>query len=242
MGNCRLCNWLSQRLCVGCADHRASLQKVWTRWDRDCSNEWELWEANSVMHESRLDIARGRLASDPAAALAIYTDVANSGSVWAMEQVGRFHAIGVGTEPDFAAAQEWYLRAIGAGSWYATIRHARLLHKHGHAEHCRQVLQGGVEADFVPAQYWLARLTYSADPSRQTARRVAPLLDQAVQAGHPGARYLQIHLMLRGKLGLANVWRGMRGALSYCREFACRPDRDSGTQDNAPTTNSESLA
>ncbi|MEO7553742.1 MAG: hypothetical protein ABIT10_08080 [Alteraurantiacibacter sp.] len=233
MSTCRFCNWIRRRLCVACGDYWTSLYDAWTRWDRNASNEWELWEANSVVHIERLDAAHELESSDPAAALAIYTDVAEAGSVWAMEQAGRFHAAGFGTAADFELAQQWYLRAIGAGSWYATIRHARLLNRHGRAEHCRQVLQGGVDADYVPAQYWLARLTYFANPTRLTARRIASLLEQAVIAGHPGARHLQIHLMLRGKLGLRNIWRGLGAALTYCRDFGCNPEPRSGKHDDA---------
>jgi hypothetical protein len=242
MGECRFCNWISRRLCVACADHRSSMQDDWNRWDRNSSNEWELWEANSVFHLERLNAARELLSTDAATALEIYTDVAEAGSVWAMEQVGRFYAAGIGTGADFEVAQQWYLRAIGAGSWYATIRLARLLDRHGRAEDCRQVLQQGVDADYVPAQFWLARLTYSANPTRSTTRCIAPLLEKAVAAGHPGARHLQIHLMMRGRLGLANIWSGLLAAVSYCRDFGCSPEPGAGTHDDASANTAVSAA
>ena len=150
------------------------------------------------------------LASDPAASLKLYRKAADAGSVWAMEMVGWFYDVGRGVSADFGQAQEYYYRALCAGSWMATIKYARLLEKHGYDDYWPNVLEDGVRADFIPAYYWLAWFRYKHAKNAEERRAVRPLLDHAAAAGHPGAEVLLIRSLLLGRFGIRGIPEGMR--------------------------------
>lgn len=189
-------------------------------WERAHSNESELWSQESERNLELIDRATVVHNTDPAAAFLLYLDAAEGGSVWAMIQVGWHYHTGTAVEADFDWAQEFYRRAIDAGSWMATIYYARLLDSHDHHEHAENLLQDGVAADFVPACYWLAFFRYRQGPSRHTAREIRPLLQHAADRGHPMAQSFLASLMIMGKLGLRYIPAGIRAAV----RFAWRDD------------------
>ena len=119
-----------------------------------------------------------------------------------MQQVGWHYRTGAGVAADFERAQDYYRRAICAGSWTATISYARLLAEQGHFETCEQLLEDGVRSDFVPAYFWLARFRHRQSKSRKTCREIRPLLEYASEKGHPAARGFLAALMLLGKYRL----------------------------------------
>jgi TPR repeat protein len=179
------------------------------------SNESELWSQESEPNLELIDRASAVESSDPAAAFLLYRDAAEGGSAWAMLHVGWHYHLGVAVAADFDWAQEYYRRAIEAGSWMATIYYARLLADHGHHQHAENLLQDGVVADFVPACYWLASSRYRRDSSRQTAREIRPLLQHAADQGHPMAQILLAGLMTVGKFGLRYIPGGIRAVLRF---------------------------
>jgi len=76
-----------------------------------------------------------------------------------MEKVGYQYAWGNFVPHDWERAQDYFRRAIEAGSWMATLKYARLMADRGHFDVCEAVLQDGVNADFLPACYWLAMVS-----------------------------------------------------------------------------------
>jgi TPR repeat protein len=192
--------------------------RQWARsdaWETAHSNEIELWSQESERNLDLIDRASAVESSDPAAAFLLYRDAAEGGSAWAMLHVGWHYHLGVAVAADFDRAQEYYRRAIEAGSWMATIYYARLLAHHGHHQVAENLLRDGVSADFVPACYWLASSRYRRDPSRHTAREIKPLLQHAADRGHPMAQIFLARLMTAGRFGLRYIPAGIRAALRF---------------------------
>jgi TPR repeat protein len=193
-----------------CAEWDARQWERSDAWERAHSNESELWSEESEPNLELIDRALAVQGTDPAAAFLLYLEAAEAGSVWAMLQVGLFYHNGIAVAADFEWAQEYYRRAIEAGSWMTTIYYARLLADHGHQDYAENLLQDGVAADFVPACYWLASVRYGRDASRRTAREIRPLLQHAADRGHPMAQIFLAQLMTAGKLGLRYIPAGIR--------------------------------
>lgn len=207
---CKLCEWLGKLLGV---DARAECASFWGKvedWDRAQSNEWDLWCGNSEAARELVDQAYAVHGTDREAALRLYLEAAEAGSVFAMEMAGWYNEVGIGTAADFGRAQELYHRAVCAGSWTATIRSATLHAHHGYHDYSDQVLEDGVKSDFIPAFFWLAWFRYKRSKSRETCREIRPLLERAAAEGHPAAGLLLARLMLLGKFGVRDIPRGLR--------------------------------
>jgi TPR repeat protein len=196
--------------CVLCESCCKEFWKRSSDWERAHANESELWSDQSDEARELVAQARSLSDSDPAAALELYKKAADAGSVWAMEMTGRYYDIGKGVPEDFGQAQEYYYRALCAGSWMATIKYARLLERHGYHDYWSNVLEDGVRADFIPAFYWLAWFRYKHAKSAEERRAVRPLLEHAAAAGHPAAEVLLIRSLLLGRFGLRGIPEGMR--------------------------------
>lgn len=194
-------------MCKLCEQFWQRVQQDSDAWERAHSDDSEMRLKESENNRATLDAAAAMSKTDPAA-LQLYLEAAEAGSVFAMQRVGWQYWTGTGTVRDLAKAAEYYRRAIERGSWMATIHYARLLDQLGQFESCDQVLDDGIAAGFVPAYFWLAWLRYKRSKTRQTCREVRPLLEYAAKAGHPGARYRLSQWMLLGKFGALEIFRG----------------------------------
>jgi hypothetical protein len=182
-------------------------------WEWAASNEIELWAEESDRNRELIDRAIAVEKTDPAATFRLCLEAAEEGSVWSMLRVGWHYWAGAGVAADLGRAQEYYHRAIRAGSWMATIYYARLLAIHGHYDDCESVLKDGVAADFVPAYFWLAWFRYERSKTREMCRKVRPLLEYAAGKGHPAAAQMLARWMLFGKFGLREILRGAKWKL-----------------------------
>ena len=208
--------------CKLCARFWARIWEKSDAWDRAASNRSELWAKDTVENRMLLEEAESIHDADPAAAFALYLEAADAGSAFALEAVAWHYQTGTAVAADFEKAQDYFRRAIGAGSWMATIDSARFLADHGLHDESDAILTGGVEADFVPSCFWLAYLRYRRCRSRAACREIRPLLEYAAGKGHPGARVHLARLMVLGKFGLSRIpagiasiarlaWRDTRG-------------------------------
>jgi TPR repeat protein len=206
---CKFCAWICHWLCAGANP----IDAYWDRaddWERGQSNESELFCAASREHRDRIDAALAMREADLEAAFRIFVDVADAGMPWAMETVAGHYERGIVVAADFQQAQLYYRRAIEAGSWMATIGYARLLVRHGHFDASEQVLRDGVDADFLPAHFWMAWYRLKRSRRRATCREIRPLLERAADAGHPLAGLVLARLKLLGKFGVREIWPGFR--------------------------------
>ena len=183
MSTCRICaklrRWLGIEEELTC---ETILQSHWNQsddWEREHSNDAELWWRDSDRNRALIHEAWERQDTDPDGAFGLFVEAAEAGSPRAMETVGSFYETGIVKTADFDRAANQYYRAVCAGSWMATIAYARLLAAHGDIDECEAVLRDGVELNFVPAYFWLAWLRYQRTPTRATCRAIRPLLDYA---------------------------------------------------------------
>lgn len=180
------------------------------RWEVDRSNEWELWEANSILYEERISQALTLSTTDPVAAFALYRELAEAGSVYCMERTAWRYSTGTGVPVDISKALEYYRRAFDAGSKMAMIDYARLLEEEDGHNDWPAVLETGIEQCFVPASFWRAWLSYKQCRSGKAAREVKPLLEYAAAEGHPGAQFTLALFTGQGKFGFWQIPRSFR--------------------------------
>lgn len=205
---CRLCAWICDRLCPPDSSSRA-IWRAASEWEDDYATDWEPVEEWDAVRKPWAE-ARGLSEGNPAAALAIYLELAESGSAYSMLAVGWHYYNGQGTERDSAKAEEYYRRALCAGSWRATICYASRLFERGAHDKWPSTLGDGVKSGFIPSYFWLAWYTYKREPTSRTAREVRHLLETAAEAGHPGARLVLARWTASGKFGLREIPRGFR--------------------------------
>jgi TPR repeat protein len=212
-------------MCKFCERVRQRFWRHSDAWERTLSSDWEVSSKETDQAREALNAAAAMRETDPAA-LQLYLEAAEAGSVFAMGRVGWQYWTGTGTAPDLAKAQDYYRRAIEGGSWMATIHYAKLLDELGHRDTCDQVLEDGVAVGFVPAYFWLAWLRYKRSRTRKACREVRPLLEYAARAGHPGARRKLSQWMLLGRFGPREIFRGVLLNFRLAREYA-----DEGAKD-----------
>lgn len=190
---------------------RRELMWDWSdQFDRDCSNDWELWEQLTEeaqeLYAKAIEVSK----TDAVAALELYEEGAAAGNPLAMGAAGLFHASGLGTPNAPDKAIEFYDRAMEAGSWSALVCCARFRQKLGQFEEAEYLLKQGIEADYTAALFWLAWYRYARNPTRKTARSVWSMVQTALERGHPGARWMAARLLMRGKLGIHRILEGWR--------------------------------
>jgi hypothetical protein len=214
---CKLCEWVNARFG---ARYGPDCDREWEEldaWERERSNDSDLWSREPDGNRELLEQAWALETSDPQAAFQLYLRAADAGSPWALQMVGWHYHTGTWVAADLERAQAHYYQAICAGSWSATISYARLLAEQGHFDACEQVLEDGIRSDFIPAYFWLARVRFNRSGSRQSCRRIRPLLEYASERGHPGARRLLAVLQLLGKFGIRQIPTGYRSLVECMR-------------------------
>lgn len=214
---CKICDWLQSWLG---ARVEIDCNRIWDNihdWESAHSNDGELWAPEADRNRELFDQASAIQDSDPESAFHMYMRAAVAGSPWAMRTVAWHYHWGSFVSVDHALAQDYYHRAICAGSWMATLPYARLLADEGRFEDAETVLQDGIGSDFVPAYFWLARLRLKRSRSRRTCREIRPLLEYSSDRGHPGAKRLLAALTLLGKYGFRQIPTGFR-TMRMCME------------------------
>jgi TPR repeat protein len=236
MAACKICEWFS-RLFRSKTDSKCS--DVWRRiydWDRAAAGDIDKWWDEP--HFVRLQAVASLWDDQPEAAFQNYKELADLGSVHALIWLGHCYARGHGTEVSFDNAYDSYDRAISAGSWLATLEIAELLFDYGCDEECISFLEHGVESDFIPASFWLARYKIKRSWSRKTFEAVRPLLVSATKNGHPGAEALLAAVMILGRYGIREMrtgWRLMDKVIER-REHAEEAERKAEEAEQMATT------
>lgn len=232
----RLSIWICDRFFSGhCTRIHDSMLEAPSEWEFAYSLDWEPWVDASDEIRELLEQGNAIRDADMEAAFRLWLQAADAGSIQAMVAVGQCYDYGAGAEKDFGLAQEYYYRALCAGSWRATIDYAWLLERHGHLEHAEHVLADGVRAEFIPAFFRLASFRYRHSKSRKTRREIRPLLERAAEAGHPGAELMLARLMAQGKFGFRERRRGFGQIRRIVRRFSAEQDaKDSSGPGGTP--------
>jgi TPR repeat protein len=235
---CKVCDWVNRWFGASYGPDCGRLWDMVDAWEREQSNEGDLWVQESDLNLDLIERASVIQATDPQAAFRIYLRAADAGSLWAIQMVAWHYDTGTCVVADFELAQEYYHRAICAGSWMATISYARLLAEHGYFAACERVLEDGMQSDFVPAYFWYARLRFNRSRSRASCSEIRPLLEYASDRGHPGVRLLLAALLLMGKYGLRQIPTGFRSFLECLKENDVEEAAGTGKSGSSPADRS----
>lgn len=147
---CKICDWLQSWLG---ARVEIDCNRIWDNihdWESAHSNDGELWAPEADRNRELFDQASAIQDSDPESAFHMYMRAAVAGSPWAMRTVAWHYHWGSFVSVDHALAQDYYHRAICAGSWMATLPYARLLADEGRFEDAETVLKTGSDPISFP--------------------------------------------------------------------------------------------
>lgn len=207
---CRLCVWLCDRFCLP----KSTFWSNSRQWEETYSQEWEPqeWEPwdETVERRTRAAEAARMVKSDPKAALALFIQLADEGSIFAMRWLGTLYHGRHGIVRNLKCAENYLRRGLSAGSWMSTLDYTNLLYKRGAHDKWHSTLADGVEKAFIPSFFWQAFNIYRLNPSRKVAEEVRPLMLKAAEAGHPGAEVMLAIWTARGKFGLRKIPEGFR--------------------------------
>jgi hypothetical protein len=177
-------------------------------WERAAAADVDQWD-KEVDIESLTEASK-IWSDNPEGAFAIYSELAEQGSIYAMIELGNCYGKGHGTLADFDMAYEWHNRAIEYGSWFATLNYADVLFEHEYFDECEKELEDGIASEFMPAFFWLAWYRIQRNKSRSTFRAVRPLLERAASEGHLAAKHYFAAYMAMGRFGFMEMRTGFR--------------------------------
>lgn len=205
---CRLCAWLCERFCPPELDSDAFWSAT-NDWEASYSQDWEPWEDNEDLRNDTKSAVR-LVKTDPSLALQKLSELADEGSALAMQWAGYLYSGHRGIDQDLALAEDFFRRALCAGSWTSTISYANLLYRRGAHDLWRSTLSDGMEKGFVPAYFWHGWNTYRLHPSSRTAKAARASMLKAADAGHPGAKAMLARWTARGRFGLRRIPEGIK--------------------------------
>lgn len=197
-------------------------------WDYAQANDTAVWERER--DKAGVRDALATLERDPTAGFAALKALAEEGSVWCMERLGRCYYQGVGVAVDENKAEEWCRRAFEGGSQRALLDYGRFLALRDDFPACEEVYGVGAAADWGPALYWLARSRLNRSRSPATALQVRPLLERASVECSPAAQWLLGWLMGRGKYGWREMWGGLRMLVSFRNRMLDAFEKEKGNK------------
>jgi TPR repeat protein len=175
--------------------------------DLDDQEDWE--DLNRALSLSRLD---------PAAGLAAYLDLAETGSAQAMNAVGEAYYWGKGVAVDEAEGELWYRQAFKAGSKRALLNYGRALAHRGDLAGAEAVFREGAQVGWSSAMYWLATVSLDLGDTRQRRDEARALLERAAAMGHPMARWKLGRLMMKGFFGVRLIPRGFSTLVALAKD------------------------
>ena len=214
---CVLCKFLCDRFCP----QEVKPGEIWRlshKWEEDQSNEWELWDAQSAEMKQACETAIALAASDAIASTEMLVSLADRGSSFAARRAGWLYENGSGVETSLGKAELYYTKAHNRGSSLAALDLARVLRRKTSTGKWESILDGAVQAGFAPASFWLGWYRYEGDRKNSVAREVAPLIESAALAGHPGARLTLALWMSRGYLGWLRILAGFKAFAALYRD------------------------
>lgn len=193
--------------CVFCREVYENFWHEVEKWERNNAYYWELFDEEPDC--DALLAANRKFSSDPAAAFANYRQLADHGSILALEYLAQCYEHGHGVETDRDLAIQNYLAAMKGGSWTAVLSYSHFLAHRGRWNECFKVLEDAVSAQIYPAFFWLAWRLHQRGTDGEGYRRIGQLLDAAEEAGHPAALVYQSRFLLTGKFGLLKMPLGV---------------------------------
>jgi hypothetical protein len=220
--------------CVFCQFLRWSLKQNDPGWmmefdkqEAEFSNHYGL--NNDALFEAEADSMRLRQIvhlsrSNPAEAFAQFLQMAKSGSVWSMVQIGHAYEVGLGAPFDRAAAEAWYTTAYEKGSDFALVRAGILAFKRGDETKARAILGAGVARGLTKAMIFLAWIELRLSRTEEARRRARALYERAAALGDPCAGISFAREMAFGRFGWNAIPAGVRSFLAAAKDLGTQID------------------
>lgn len=205
-------------------------------WARAETKQWDMDHANwTELNAKEPDTDRFLQAVDLSdegefeRANSIWLDLAETGSIRSMVELGLAYEYGLGVVLDHDQSEAWYQRASANGSTYAMVKCAQFELARRNFPNAYEQLRPGVQQQCPSAQFWQAYIEVKENECRQTYRKIRPLLQSAARKGHPYGKAWLANLMVRGKFGLIWVLFGLAQVirLGITKTNQYRPNEES---------------
>jgi uncharacterized protein len=166
----------------------------------------------------------GMLSTDPVAALAGLKELAGRGSVSSMVYIAHAYRHGTGTGVDLFQSNEWYRRAMDAGSPLASYELARNYMNAKDYDRVIEMWSLGAENRYPPSMHMLGVSYARGWRVPKNLNKARELLEGAADQGHLYAKAKLRCLLMRGGFGFRERLRGIRLALSIPKDLVaiCR--------------------
>tara|TARA_B100001057_G_scaffold257311_1_gene257569 strand:+ start:1796 stop:2494 length:699 start_codon:yes stop_codon:yes gene_type:complete len=190
---------------------RNPIHENWKRthqWDADHSNTAGIIESDP--NRPALERAIELKSEAKEAMFPIWKELAENGSAFAMNEVAWHYLAGKGVEQNRAMAIHWYRSAERSGSQWAAVRLAKLLAEQDDYTGVEKVLTPQVASGWAPAKFWLAWYRLQSSQARAQLDSARELLEEAMDEGHPGAKWYLGRLMAQGRFGWKNRSHGRK--------------------------------
>lgn len=143
-------------------------------------------------------------------AFRLYKELAEQGNVECQSFAGWMYFDGTGVASNDEKALFWLEKAANQGDIQAQFYLAKLHLKKGECDSALNWLEQAAAKEYAPAMFLLGHMY-------QLGRCVVPdedkafhLISRAADAGHLFARREYARFLMKGRLGLANVFKGVR--------------------------------
>jgi TPR repeat protein len=158
---------------------------------------------------SRLRHALELLASDPTLAVGELTDLAETGSVRAMNLLGEIYHRGDRVKKDMDKAIYWYQRAGECGlsrSWYYL---GMVFQQRKEYDAAIKSLERAANAKYAPAMNLLGIMYFKGQGTRKDLIKGMSFWESAAALGHVYAKRNLGHRLATGRFGFSKIPRGI---------------------------------
>jgi uncharacterized protein len=161
----------------------------------------------------------GMLTAAPTTALAGLKELADRGSVSSMVHIAHAYRHGTGTGVDLLQSNEWYRRAMDAGSPLASYELARNYMNAKDYDRVIEMWSLGAENRYPPSLHMLGVSFARGWRVPRDLNKARELLEEAAAQGHLYAKAKLRCLLMRGSFGFRQRLRGLRLALSIPQDL-----------------------
>jgi hypothetical protein len=146
--------------------------------------------------------------TDPVQALKQFRGLADRGSPMAMAEIAFMYGRGIGVQANPLEEKAWYKLAVEAGCLYARYALAHVYFRTQRHSEAFVVCQSGVASGYAPAMYFLAYMYGQGVGTERDLDKERDLLHQATKLGHLWARVRLGRVLVQGRWG---TWQRFRG-------------------------------
>jgi uncharacterized protein len=166
------------------------------------------------------------LSANPSQALVGLRGLAERGSLMSMIYVANAHSKGIGTDVNPRQAEEWYRRAIVGGSVLASYELGRNFLEKKDFRGAQEMFSAGTEKVYPPSMHMLALMHLRGQGVPVDLTKARNLLEMAVAQGHVFSKRNLGLLLMKGRFGIRQFFRGILLLLASAKDVLITAARD----------------